>query len=142
MPRSASAKVTAIFCAGMYDYDSNFVYAPLVDVQRMLNLGDKVSTIEVFLKEGTSLVREKALVTQAHADARDALENLRDLARGIYPPLLADQGLAAALEAQARKAPVPVTVEAGRTMLPVKRPARNSRNAPCSRRPASASLGW
>jgi lipoprotein-releasing system permease protein len=65
MPRSASAKVTAIFCAGMYDYDSNFVYAPLVDVQRMLNLGDKVSTIEVFLKEGAPLVREKALVTQA-----------------------------------------------------------------------------
>ncbi len=54
-----------------------------------------------------------ALVTQAHADARDALENLRDLARGIYPPLLADQGLAAALEAQVRKAPVPVTVKAG-----------------------------
>jgi signal transduction histidine kinase len=55
----------------------------------------------------------RALVAQAQADARDALENLRDLARGIYPPLLADQGLAAALEAQARKAPVPVTVESG-----------------------------
>jgi lipoprotein-releasing system permease protein len=36
--------VTAIFCAGMYDYDSNFVYAPLVDVQRLLDLGDKVTT--------------------------------------------------------------------------------------------------
>jgi signal transduction histidine kinase len=55
----------------------------------------------------------RALITQAHTDAKDALENLRDLARGIYPPLLADQGLAAALEAQARKAPVPVTVQAG-----------------------------
>ena len=51
-------------------------------------------------------------VVQAQADAAGALENLRDLARGIYPPLLADQGLVAALEAQARKAPVPVTVEA------------------------------
>ena len=39
-----------------------------------------------------------------------ALGNLRDLARGIYQPLLADQGLVAALEGQARKAPVPVTV--------------------------------
>jgi signal transduction histidine kinase len=55
----------------------------------------------------------RALVTQARADTKDALENLRDLARGIYPPLLADQGLAAALEAQARKAPVPVTVQSG-----------------------------
>jgi signal transduction histidine kinase len=46
------------------------------------------------------------------ADASGALENLRDLARGIYPPLLADLGLTAALNAQARKSPVPVTVEA------------------------------
>jgi signal transduction histidine kinase len=43
--------------------------------------------------------------------ATDALENLRDLARGIYPPLLADQGLVAALEAQARKAALPVEIE-------------------------------
>ena len=42
----------------------------------------------------------------------DALEDLRDLARGIYPPLLADKGLPAALEAQARKAAVPTTVTA------------------------------
>ena len=45
------------------------------------------------------------------APATDALENLRDLARGIYPPLLADQGLVVALEAQARKAALPVEVE-------------------------------
>ena len=42
----------------------------------------------------------------------ETLEDLRDLARGIYPPLLADKGLAAALEAQARKAAVPTTVDA------------------------------
>jgi signal transduction histidine kinase len=42
--------------------------------------------------------------------AGDALDDLRDLARGIYPPLLADQGLGAALESQARKAALPVTV--------------------------------
>ena len=46
------------------------------------------------------------------AGAADALENLRDLARGIYPPLLADLGLAAALNAQASKSLLPVTVEA------------------------------
>ena len=44
-------------------------------------------------------------------DADAALDDLRDLARGIYPPLLADQGLGAALDAQARKAPIPVTVD-------------------------------
>jgi len=43
----------------------------------------------------------------------EALDDLRDLARGIYPPLLADKGLGAALEAQARKAAVPTTVTTG-----------------------------
>jgi signal transduction histidine kinase len=46
------------------------------------------------------------------ADTAEALENLRDLARGIYPPLLADKGLPAALEGHARKVHLPVTVEA------------------------------
>jgi signal transduction histidine kinase len=52
------------------------------------------------------------LMAQLQVDTTEALDDLRDLARGIYPPLLADQGLGAALESQARKSPVPVTVEA------------------------------
>jgi signal transduction histidine kinase len=51
-------------------------------------------------------------VRQLKADADEALETLRDLARGIYPPLLADKGLKAALESQARKSMVPVAVDA------------------------------
>src|SRR6202035_2076072 len=49
---------------------------------------------------------------QLKNDADEALETLRDLARGIYPPLLADKGLLTAIQAQARKATLPVTVEA------------------------------
>ena len=52
------------------------------------------------------------LMTQLQVDTTEALDDLRDLARGIYPPLLADQGLGAALESQARKSPVPVSVKA------------------------------
>jgi signal transduction histidine kinase len=55
----------------------------------------------------------KQILGELKADAAGALANLRDLARGIYPPLLADLGLAPALSAQASKAPLPVTVEAG-----------------------------
>jgi len=54
----------------------------------------------------------KQLLGELQADAAGALENLRELARGIYPPLLADLGLAAALNAQADKSPLPVLVEA------------------------------
>jgi signal transduction histidine kinase len=54
--------------------------------------------------------RAHAVLADLGADANDALETLRDLARGIYPPLLADRGLTEALRAQARKAPLPVEV--------------------------------
>jgi signal transduction histidine kinase len=54
----------------------------------------------------------KDLLGELQTDTSATLENLRDLARGIYPPLLADLGLVAALNAQAGKSPVPVTVEA------------------------------
>jgi signal transduction histidine kinase len=53
------------------------------------------------------------MLGELQAQAAGALANLRDLARGIYPPLLADLGLAAALTAQAAKSPLPVTVDAG-----------------------------
>ncbi|MGH2579283.1 MAG: sensor histidine kinase [Actinomycetota bacterium] len=56
-------------------------------------------------------MKAHGLLAQLQTETHDALENLRDLARGIYPPLLADKGLAAALEAQARKTPLPVTIE-------------------------------
>jgi signal transduction histidine kinase len=52
------------------------------------------------------------LMSQLGEETASAIDDLRDLARGIYPPLLADQGLAAALGAQARKAPVPTEIEA------------------------------
>jgi signal transduction histidine kinase len=73
--------------------------------------------LAVKLKLADSLVdrdvaRAHEALTALQTDATSALEDLRDLARGIYPPLLADKGLAAALEAQARKAAVPTTVQA------------------------------
>jgi signal transduction histidine kinase len=52
------------------------------------------------------------LVAQIESEAQSALEDLRDLARGIYPPLLADRGLVAAIEAQSRKGRLGVEVEA------------------------------
>jgi signal transduction histidine kinase len=56
--------------------------------------------------------RERALIAELKAETGDALATLRELARGIYPSLLADQGITPALIAQARKAPGPVEVQA------------------------------
>jgi signal transduction histidine kinase len=60
---------------------------------------------------GRDEARMHELLTELQRETNDALEDLRDLARGIYPPLLADQGLGAALASQSRKASVPVVLE-------------------------------
>ncbi|HEV2784549.1 MAG TPA: sensor domain-containing protein [Actinophytocola sp.] len=52
----------------------------------------------------------KVLVGEALADAKLAVSELRDLARGIYPAVLGDRGLDAALSSLAAKSPVPVEV--------------------------------
>ena len=51
------------------------------------------------------------LVRQAREEAGSAIAELRDLARGIAPPVLADRGLAAALDGLGRRAQIPVDVE-------------------------------
>jgi signal transduction histidine kinase len=78
--------------------------------QHLVALKVKLGLAEMLL--GRDPERAAATLAQLKGDADDALETLRDLARGIYPPLLADKGLTVALESQARKALVPVTVEA------------------------------
>ncbi|GAA3947745.1 sensor histidine kinase [Actinomadura viridis] len=62
----------------------------------------------------------RALIEQAHAGTREAITELRDLARGIYPAILTDRGLDPALSGLAGRAPVPVEVEVD---LPERPPA-------------------
>jgi signal transduction histidine kinase len=77
--------------------------------QQLVALAVKLRLADQFLERDTG--KSHQLLSQLQSDTHDALENLRDLARGIYPPLLADAGLPAALEAQARKSALPVSVE-------------------------------
>ncbi|MFJ2723094.1 sensor histidine kinase, partial [Streptomyces sp. NPDC087437] len=52
-----------------------------------------------------------AMVEEAHGEVKLALQELRDLARGIHPAVLTDRGLDAALSAVASRCTVPVRVE-------------------------------
>jgi signal transduction histidine kinase len=52
-----------------------------------------------------------ALVEEARQDARLAIGEIRDLTRGLHPPVLTDRGLDAALSAVAARQPMPVTVD-------------------------------
>jgi signal transduction histidine kinase len=78
--------------------------------QQLLGIGAKLALAESVA--GQDEERERELVAQLKAETSGALEELRELARGVYPPLLADQGLAAAVRAQAGKAAVPIEVNA------------------------------
>jgi signal transduction histidine kinase len=76
--------------------------------QQLLAIADTLAVAQSLA--GQDEERERAVVARLKAETSGALETLRDLARGIYPPLLADQGLPAAVRAQAGKAPGPVEV--------------------------------
>ena len=78
--------------------------------QQLVALNVKLGLAKALLSKDAE--KSQQMIEQLQSETQDALDNLRDLARGIYPPLLRDKGLVAALEAQARKVPVPVRVEA------------------------------
>ena len=83
------------------------------------NLHDGAQQQLVALMVQVSLLEESAgdsgevrlIAGQLRIGLRAAIDDLRALARGIYPPLLADQGLGPALRAQAGRASLPVLVE-------------------------------
>jgi signal transduction histidine kinase len=77
--------------------------------QQLVALAVKARLARALTERDPARVGE--MLGEIETETQAALEDLRDLARGIYPPLLADRGLVEALGAQARKSPVPVTIE-------------------------------
>jgi signal transduction histidine kinase len=87
---------------------------------RLVAMGMDLGTIEVLLDKDPE--QAKRLLAQARQSSVDALTELRDLVRGIHPPVLAERGLGDAVRALALRLPVPteVTVELdGRPDAPV-----------------------
>jgi signal transduction histidine kinase len=76
--------------------------------QQLVALSVQLRLVEQLVDRDATKAHE--VLRQLQRTTSDALEDLRDLARGIYPPLLADQGLPAALEAQARKSGLPIAL--------------------------------
>ena len=75
---------------------------------RLVALGMSLGMAEQ--KLATDPVAAQELLAEARQGTREALEELRSLARGIHPPVLSDRGLAAAIEALATRTPVEVDV--------------------------------
>ncbi|MER7966701.1 sensor domain-containing protein [Streptomyces ardesiacus] len=87
---------------------------------RLVAMGMDLGTIEALMEKDPAKARE--LLAQARRSSADALTELRELVRGIHPPVLAERGLGDAVRALALRLPVTVEVEVdlpGRAEAPV-----------------------
>ena len=77
--------------------------------QRLVRLGMDISAAQRRLAEDPE--RARILLDEAWQQSQDALAEIRTLSRGIAPPILAEQGLAAAITALAARGTVPTSVD-------------------------------
>ncbi|MFE0176318.1 sensor histidine kinase [Streptomyces sp. NPDC059002] len=76
---------------------------------RLVSLGLKLGAVD--RKMGHDIEEARKLLREARSSSVCALTELRDLVRGIHPPVLAERGLADALRALGIASPLPVTVD-------------------------------
>jgi signal transduction histidine kinase len=84
-------------------------------IERNLHDGAQQRLVTLSVALGLEASRADAsaadVLSRAQDEVEQAIAELRELARGIHPTLLRDEGLHAAVEALARRAPLPVTVQ-------------------------------
>ena len=78
--------------------------------QRLVSLAMNLGRAKARFADDPDAARE--IIDQAHTEAKEALAELRNLVRGVHPPVLSDRGLDAAISGLAALCPVPVTVRA------------------------------
>ncbi|MER7791414.1 sensor domain-containing protein [Streptomyces sp. NPDC097640] len=76
---------------------------------RLVAMGMSLGTVEALMEKDPAKARE--LLSAARASSAEALAELRDLVRGIHPPVLAERGLGDAVQALALRMPLAVEVE-------------------------------
>jgi signal transduction histidine kinase len=76
--------------------------------QRLVSLAMELGRAKAKFADDPDAAR--VLVDQAHAQAKEALTELRNLVRGVHPPVLTERGLDAALSGLAALCPIPVDV--------------------------------
>ncbi|MGY1435277.1 sensor histidine kinase [Streptomyces reniochalinae] len=76
---------------------------------RLVAMGMSLGTIEALVERDPA--KAKALIAQARENSAEALTELRDLVRGIHPPVLAERGLPDALRALALRMQIPVEAD-------------------------------
>jgi signal transduction histidine kinase len=90
--------------------------------QRLVRLGMDISAAQRRLVGNPEQAR--ALLDEAFTQSQEALAEIRTLSRGIAPPILAEQGLKAAVTALAARGSIPTSVDV--QDLPMTEPVRNA----------------
>ncbi|MGW8376478.1 histidine kinase [Streptomyces sp. ODS28] len=76
---------------------------------RLVSMGMSLGTVEALIERDPA--EAKRLLAEARRNSAEALTELRDLVRGIHPPVLAERGLGDAVEALALRMPMPVETD-------------------------------
>lgn len=76
---------------------------------RLVAMGMSLGTIEALIEKDPAKAKE--LLAAARTNSAEALAELRDLVRGIHPPVLAERGLGDAVRALALRMTIPVETE-------------------------------
>jgi signal transduction histidine kinase len=84
--------------------------------QRLVSVSLSLRLAQSKLEQNPAAAQE--VLEASREELARALEELRELARGIHPAVLTDRGLEAALESLAARAPLPVEIEGAQTSLP------------------------
>ncbi len=82
--------------------------------QRLVTLAVQLQLAQQLTQQGTPLSADE--LGALHQETREAIDELRELARGIYPPVLTERGLVEALRSAGARAAIPVTVDADPTI--------------------------
>ncbi|MBD3010395.1 sensor histidine kinase [Streptomyces sp. 5-10] len=83
---------------------------------RLVAMGMSLGTVEALIEKDPAKAKE--LLAAARTNSAEALSELRDLVRGIHPPVLAERGLGDAVRALALRMAVPVEVDVDLTGRP------------------------
>ncbi len=68
IPRSHKMAVSATFSSGMSEYDKNFAFTSLANVQKLLSLNNEISTIEIHLKDINDVEKVKSDLLKIYND--------------------------------------------------------------------------
>jgi PAS domain S-box-containing protein len=84
--------------------------------QRLVSLSLSLRLVQGQLRKDPNVA--EGLLERSREELSEALEELRELARGIHPAILTDRGLEAALDALAARSPLPVEIDGPGAKLP------------------------